>query len=174
MSRMISRTLALLTAILAVAAMSAAPAHAGEAPAPDPYPSTECTVSVDNDSPAPGDTITITGEKWDPGATAVISVGGAEVGNATVGDDGTFSFEYTIPSDAEGGDYAVEVDGCEGAGEVLGTTITVVEPAAEEPRALPATGSSSTEPLVRTGAVLIVAGAVLVYAMRRRNQAASS
>jgi LPXTG-motif cell wall-anchored protein len=172
---MISRTLALLMATLAVAAMSAAPAHAGEEPDPEPYPSTECTVAVDNDSPAPGDTITITGEKWDPGATAVISVGGAEVGNATVGEDGTFSFEYTIPSDAEAGDYAVEVDGCEGAGEVLGTTITVVEPAAaEQPRALPATGSSSTEPLVRTGAVLIAAGAVLVYAVRRRNQAAGS
>ena len=38
---------------------------------------------------------------------------------------------------------------------------------------LPATGSSSTEPLVRTAAVLIAAGAVLVYAVRRRSQAAA-
>ena len=175
MSRMISRTLALLVATLAVAAMSAAPVRAGEVPDPEPYPSEDCTIAVDNDAPAPGDTITITGEAWDPGATAVISVGGAEVGSVVVGEDGTWEFKYTIPADAEPGDYAVEADGCEGAGEVLGTTITVVEArAAEQPQALPATGSSSTEPLVRTGAVLIAAGAVLVYAVRRRNQAASS
>jgi hypothetical protein len=175
MSRMISRTLALLLATLAVAAMSAAPVRAGEvAPEPD-YPSEDCTVAVDDDTPDAGQTITISGEGWDEGATAVIFVGGAEVGSVVVGADGTWEFEFTIPADAEGGDYAVEVEGCEGVDEVLGTTITVT-PAAEEeqPRALPTTGSSSTEPLVRTGAVLIAAGAVLVYAVRRRNQAASS
>ena len=175
MSRMISRTLALLLATLAVAAMSAAPVRAGEvAPGPD-YPSEDCTVAVDDDTPDAGQTITISGENWDEGATAVIFVGGAEVGSVVVDGTGTWEFEYTIPADAEGGDYAVEVEGCEGLpdGEVLGTIITVTA-AAEEPRALPATGSSSTEPLVRTAAVLIAAGAVLVYAVRRRNQAAGS
>ena len=68
---------------------------------------------------------------------------------------------------------SVTADGCEGGeDDVLGTTISV-GPAAVEPGGLPATGSSSTEPLVRTAAVLIAAGAVLVYAVRRRSQAAA-
>jgi len=172
MFRSISRTLALLLAVIAAAlVMVAPPASAGE---DEEYPPPEeCAVAVDDDSPEPGDTITISGSNWEPGATATILVGGAEVGTATVGEDGTWTFEHTIPNDMEPGVYEVTADGCE-SGDVLSTTITVTAPAAAAPAAIPRTGSSSTEPLVRTGAVLIAAGAVLVYAVRRRHQAATS
>jgi alpha-L-fucosidase len=166
MLRQISRIAAVIAGVLAVAlVVTVSPAHAGEV---DDYPAPDCSVSVDDDSPTAGDTITITGENWPPGSTVTIVVGGAEVGTTTAGDDGTWEFEYTIPSDAEAGTYEVSATGCEGA-NVGGTTITV----GAAPAALPRTGSSSTEPLVRTGAVLIAAGAVLVYAVRRRHQAAA-
>ena len=164
MFRTTTRSLALLLAVLAAALfVVASPAEAGEYPPPE-----DCAVAVDDDSPEPGDTITITGESWPAGAEVTVLFGDDEVGTTTAGEDGTWSFEYTIPADLEEGDYAVSAEGCE-TGEVLGTTVTVEEGAA--PADIPRTGSNSTEPLVRTGAVLLAAGAVLVYAVRRRSQA---
>jgi hypothetical protein len=166
MFRQLSRTLALLLAVFAAAlVVGAAPAGAGDS---EEYPPPEdCAVTVDDDSPSPGDTITITGTNWPADAEVTVLVGGDEVGTTTADDEGSWTFEHTIPADAEPGDYEVTADGCE-SGEVLSTTITVAD---AEPAALPRTGSSNTEPLVRTGAVLVAAGAVLVYAVRRRSQA---
>ncbi len=171
MFRRISSTLAVLLAVAAATlVVSAAPASAGEEEYP---PEVDCTVSVSPDDPEAGDEIVISGEHWEAGATVTVLVGGAEVGEATVAEDGTWELEYTIPADAEAGDYAISAEPCE-TGDVLGTTITVAEPAAAAPGDLPRTGSSTTEPLVRTGAVLLAAGAVLVYAVRRRNQSLAS
>ena len=164
------RTLALLLAVGAAALVVGAPAGAGEV---EEYPPPDCSVAVDDDTPQAGDTIVISGANWDPEGTATVLVGGAEVGTVDVEDDGTWTFEYAIPADAEAGDYEVTAEGCEG-GEVLGTTITVAAAPAAEPGAIPRTGSSTTEPLVRTGAVLIAAGGVLLYAVRRRREAAAS
>lgn len=172
MLRQLSRTVAVLLAALAAAlVVSAGPAGAGEL---QEYPPPDCTVTVDVSDPDQGDTVTISGENFEPGTEVPVLVGGAEVGSVTVADDGTWSFEYTIPADAETGAYEVSAGGCAAGADVLGTTITVgAAAAAPQPDALPRTGSSSTEPLVRTGAVLVAAGAVLVYAVRRRQQAAA-
>jgi hypothetical protein len=165
MFRGISRTLALLLAAAGILLLGTAPAMAGEQ---EEYPPTDCSVTVDDDTPSAGDTITVSGENWPAGATVTIFVGGVEAGTATAGDDGTWSAQITVPETA--GDYEVTANGCGATQNVLGTTISV----GAAPQALPATGSSSTEPLVRTGAVLIAAGAVLVYAVRRRSQAAAA
>jgi LPXTG-motif cell wall-anchored protein len=148
----------------------AAPATAGEDYTPPPG------ITVDNPNPEAGDTVTISGEACIVGATVTITFDGKEVATATVGADGTFSATFDIPADTAPGEYAVEVIGC--GPEVLGTTLTVSAAAPDAPAppatgagALPQTGSSGTEPLVRTGAVLLAAGAVLVYAVRRRQLA---
>ena len=165
------RLLALVTAGLFGLVLVASPAMAGDGGTDGGYPPPP-GITVDPENPDPGDTVTVSGEGCEVGATVTISFGGVEVGTTTVGEDGTFSFEFEVPDDSEAGTYEVEVSGC--GADVLGTTITVAAAPTTTTiggTALPQTGSSSTEPLVRTGAVLVAAGAVLVYAMRRRQQA---
>lgn len=161
--RLLALTLAGLFGLVALAG----PATAGEDYTPPP------TIEVDDPNPGPGDSVTISGASCVIGAEVSITLEGVEVATATVGADGTFSATFDIPADAAPGDYLVQVIGC--GTEVLGTTITVSGPAPTPggSGALPETGSSNTEPLVRTGAVLLAAGAVLVFAVRRRHQAAA-
>lgn len=161
--RLLALTIAGLFGLVALAG----PVSAGEAYEPPPG------IEVDDSTPGPGDTVTISGESCAIGAEVTITLAGEEVATATVGDDGTFTATFEVPADAAPGDYEVEVIGC--GAEVLGTTITVSGPAPTPggSGALPETGSSDTEPLVRTGAVLLAAGAVLVFAVRRRQQAAA-
>ena len=160
----------LLSCALALAGLfgvvlTAGPAIAGEDYTPPPG------VEVDNDTPDPGDTVTVSGESCAIGAEVTVTLGGVEAATTIVGGDGTFSVTFEVPDDTEPGTYEVEAPGC--GAEVLGTTISVAGPSTTTigGNALPQTGSSSTEPLVRTGAVLVAAGAVLVYAVRRRQQA---
>jgi hypothetical protein len=172
MSKISFRKLALLLAAVTALLLATAPvASAGE----EEYPAPDCSLSVSPEDPDAGDDITITGEGWPAGATVTVTVGGVELDPVTADDEGSWEVEYTIPESTPEGEVSVTADGCEGGeDEVLGTTITVGPAAvAPQPEALPATGSSSTEPLVRTAAVLIAAGAVLVYAVRRRSQAAA-
>ena len=165
---MLRRTLTALALCLAALLALAGPASAGEEYTPPPG------IEVDNDTPEPGDSVTITGEGCEVGAEVSITLDGVEVATATIGEDGTFSATFDVPADAEPGDYEVQVIGC--GTEVLSSIITVggaVTTTSIGGAALPQTGSSSTEPLVRTGAVLVAAGGVLVYAVRRRQQAAA-
>jgi hypothetical protein len=155
------RTAGLVLTVLFALVVMAAPAHAGYPPPPG--------VDVDDPTPDPGDAVTVTGEGCAVGATVTISLGGVQVGTAVVGADGTFSATFNVPAGTAPGTYEVSVTDC--TAEVLGTTITVGGPAGT---ALPRTGSSTTEPLARTGVVLVGAGVVLVYAMRRRRQAIGS
>ena len=173
MSRITFRKLALVL-VAAIAALLFASVSSASAGEQEEYPVPDCSLSVSPENPTAGDEITISGENWPAGATVVVSVGGVDLDPVTADDAGAWSTTYTIPADTEAGDVEVTADGCEGGeSEVLGTTITVAA-AAVEAEPLPATGSSSTEPLVRTAAVLIAAGVFLVYAVRRRSQAASS
>lgn len=166
------RLFALALAGLLGLVLAAGPAMAGDDEDYEPPPS----IVVDDDTPEAGDTVTVSGESCAIGAEVTITFGGVEVATTTVGADGTFSVTFDVPDDTEPGTYEVQATGC--GPEVLGTTITVTGPVATTTTiggtALPQTGSSSTEPLVRTGAVLVAAGAVLVYAVRRRQQAAAS
>lgn len=160
----------LLSCALALAGLfgvilTAGPAIAGEDYTPPPG------IEVDDDTPGPGDTVTVSGESCAIGAEVTITFGGVEVATTIVGEDGTFSVTFEVPDDTEPGTYEVEATGC--GAEVIGTAITVAGPTPTTigGNSLPQTGSSSTEPLVRTGAVLVAAGAVVVYAVRRRQQA---
>jgi hypothetical protein len=157
------RLVALALAGLFGLVLTAGPAMAGDY---EPPPGIE----VDDSTVQAGDPVTVTGENCNIGAEVTVTFGGVEVGTTTVGADGTFSLTFDVPAGTAAGTYAVEATGC--GADVLGTTVTVGPVAiGPPPAALPRTGSSSTEPLVRTGAVLLAAGAVLVYAVRRRQQA---
>lgn len=141
----------------------AGPASAGEA---EEYPE-DPGIEVDDSTPEAGDTITVSGEACAAGVGVDIFLGGVKVGETVTDSEGKFSVDIEVPENTAPGTYELTAVGCDV--EVLGVTITVA--AAPGGAALPVTGSSSTEPLVRTGAVLVAAGAVLVYAVRRRQQA---
>lgn len=122
-------------------------------------------------SPGPGDTVLISGPGR-PGAPVVIMVCGSPLATTTVGDDGTFSIEVTIPAAMPASCLLeVYVDG----ELVSSSTIQVVAqapPPAVRPLsagALASTGSP-TDVVVQVGIGLTTLGAMLALAARRRRR----
>jgi LPXTG-motif cell wall-anchored protein len=158
------RVLSLLALVLLGAVLFAVPASAGEYPE-DPG------ITVDNPNPDPGDTITITGSACAADVEVTIKLGGEVIGTTTTDADGSFTFKYEVPADTAPGTYEITAEGC--GTEVLSEQITVGAAATTTVAGadLPKTGSSSTEPLATTGLVLVTAGALLVFGVRRRQKA---
>jgi len=127
------------------------------------------TVTVDDSTTTPGQTVTISGTNCVPGQTVTISLNGTTLATAVTKDDGTFSATFNVPAGTAPGSYTVDAAGC--TTEVLGVTITVGAAAVPAAAALPQTGASNTEPLVRTGVVLIAVGGLVVFAVRKRRLA---
>jgi LPXTG-motif cell wall-anchored protein len=152
------------------AVLFAAPASAG-APTPTTGYPEPGGLTVDNPNPEPGDTITIGGTACAADVEVTISFGGEVIGKATTDADGNFTFKYTVPADTAPGTYEISVTACDT--EVLSEQITVVAAPTTTVAGqdLPQTGSNSTEPLARTGLVLVTAGALLVFGVRRRQKA---
>jgi len=77
--------------------------------ASDILPHAEPTITLDPTEGPPGTEITVTGSGWIPRDTIFIhfAVGGNEVAQATVGDDGSFVVSFIVPSDAEFGEQLV-------------------------------------------------------------------
>jgi membrane anchored protein len=150
-------------------------------------------LAVSESTVSPGETITISGDGAEPGATVsfrlvrsssalganrVLLAGprlgalvrpqaqsSVSLGSTTADDDGSFSATLTIPSSVDPGTYTLIASS---GGEVLATaTIRVL--AASTSGALPFTGSE-VAPGLAIGATLIVAGALLLLAVRRRRR----
>ncbi len=122
------------------------------------------TVTVDKTQAKPGDTVTIVGKGFPPGAEVKVSVGGTVVGTPTANDNGAFTFAFTVPGDAAAGPITVSAS-CEPI--VINQTVSVL---AETSGNLPKTGSNVWNE-VRIGGALILIGAVLVIAVRKRRMA---
>ena len=122
------------------------------------------TVTVDKTQAKPGDTVTIVGKGFPPGAEVKVSVGGTVVGTPTADDQGSFTFAFTVPGDASAGTITVSAS-CEPI--VLNQTVTVL---GETTGNLPKTGTNVWNE-VRIAGALILVGAVLVIAVRRRRTA---
>jgi LPXTG cell wall anchor motif len=180
------RKLVSALAITAGLTLLAAPAYAQE----DYPPAEDDSLTVSESTVAPGDTITISGDGAEPGATVTFrlvrsssALGAGKVllagprlgalvrqeaqssvslGSTTADDDGSFSATLTIPSWLDDGVYTLIASS---GGEVLATaTIRVL---AADTGALPFTGST-VAPGLAIGATLIVAGGLLLLAVRRR------
>jgi LPXTG cell wall anchor motif len=167
----------------------AAPAYAQD----DTYSEDTSGLTVSESTVSPGDTITISGDGAEPGATVsfrlvkassalganrVLLAGprlaaqvrpqaqsSVSLGSTTADDDGSFSATLTIPSGLDAGTYTLIASS---GGEVLATA-TVRVLAAATSGALPFTGSE-VAPGLAIGATLIVAGALLLLAVRRRRR----
>ena len=181
------RKLVSALAITAGLTLLAAPAYAQE----DYPPANDDSLTVSESTVAPGESITISGDGAEPGATVTFklvrsssALGAGKVllagprlaalvrpqaqstvslGSTTADDDGSFSATLTIPSGLDDGVYSLIATS---GGEVLATaTIRVL--AAGGAGALPFTGSN-VAPGLAIGATLIVAGGLLLLAVRRR------
>jgi LPXTG-motif cell wall-anchored protein len=181
------RKLVSALAITAGLTLLAAPAYAQ-----DDYPpeSTE-ELTLSESTVEPGGTITISGDGAEPGATVTFkltrsssALGATRVmlagprlaahlrpqaqstvslGSTTADGDGSFSATLTIPSGLDAGVYTLTATS---GGEVLATA-TVRVLAGSATGDLPFTGSN-VAPGLALGAILIVAGGLLLLAVRRR------
>lgn len=126
-----------------------------------------------------GQSIVVTGCCFEATVEVAIESVPQVLGQATAGDDGTFSLTVTIPDDAPLGPHSITATGQSLADSAilrLSTPITVVAAAAGDGGAtgakgdLPRTGES-TLPLVQLGGILVLAGAGMALAVRSRRDA---
>jgi hypothetical protein len=180
------RKLVSALAITAGLTLLGAPAYAQDYP-----PASDEGLTVSESTVRAGETITVSGDGAEPGATVTFrlvrsssALGASRVllagprlaalvrpqaqssvslGSTTADDDGSFSATLTIPSTTDAGTYTLIASS---GGEVLATaTIRVL--AAAGTGALPFTGTD-VAPGLAVGATLIVAGGLLLLAVRRR------
>jgi len=180
------RKLVSALAIAAALTLLAIPASAQE----DYPPSSSDSLTVSESTVAPGESITISGDGAEPGATvafkltkssSALGVGrvvlagqrlaalvrpqaqsSVSLGSTTADSDGSFSATLTIPSGLDDGTYTLTATS---GGVVLATA--TIQVAASGSSALPFTGSN-VGPGLAIGATLIVAGGLLLLAVRRR------
>ena len=136
-------------------------------------------LAVSDTTPTPGQSIVVTGCCFEGTVVVAIESVPEVLGQATAGDDGTFSLTVTIPTDAPLGDHSITATGQalnESTLLKLSTPITVVAAAAGGGAGtgakgdLPRTGES-TLPLVQLGGILVLAGAGMALAVRSRRDA---
>jgi hypothetical protein len=172
----------------------AAPAYAQD----DYPPDSDAGLTVSESTVSPGESFTVSGDGAAPGATVTIKLaessssigagtsavavspalarslaqvrpvaqGTVTLGSTTAESDGSFSVTVTIPSWLDAGTYTLTATS---GGEVLGVaTIRVVVAAAAG--ALPFTGGN-VAPGLGVGIALILAGGLLLVAIRRRRTA---
>lgn len=115
-----------------------------------------------------GGQVTATGFGCLPGETVVISIDGATVATTTARADTTGSFEATFTAPSTPGSYTV-VATC---GLTIVSSILTVIGTTPVATTLPQTGGGDNALLLaRYGLVLLVAGGLVVLAVRRRNTA---
>jgi LPXTG-motif cell wall-anchored protein len=127
------------------------------------------TLTVSDTTPVCGDTITISGNDFEPNATVTITWNGEQIGTTQTNEAGSFSFSYTIPCPFTG---PVNIQASDGV-NVLGISISVgteaerIEQPATAVGTLPRTGSDNGH-LVRAAVALVAVGGLLVLATRRQ------
>ena len=113
---------ALMIALLV--GLVAAPASAQQ------YPPKKPTCQVSDTSISPGDQVTVSGKHWQPGSTVTFTLQpeGADLGSATVGQNGKFSAVVTIPTSVEPGAHTIVCSGIDLRGDpaVLGIDVQIL------------------------------------------------
>jgi len=103
-----------------------------------------------------------TGYGFLPGSTATVWIMSTPVrlGTATVGQDGTFTSNFTIPVDLAAGAHTIQLQGLDYNGESRALAAGVAVDAVGANSALPVTGTESPRNLLLAGA-LLGGGAIL-------------
>jgi len=153
------------------------------AQAPNPNSNYQgCQAFASDVTVPPGRTITISGSGANAGDTVTAALD-QTIGTGTADSNGNFSFPGTVPSTAAPGNRTLTVTcGPNGGVAILNIDITASGagggggPAttagpANGSGSLPRTGTGNVVPLVRMGIALIVVGALILAATRRRRWA---
>jgi hypothetical protein len=163
--------------IAACAVMLALGAFFGAAPAAaQTYPPTTGTLTVSSSVVVPGQPVTVSGSGAGSGATVTITFASTPVvvATTTASAAGDFTATFEVPHEATAGLHTITATA---DGAVLGTvTVRVLAATSDENEkegGLPFTGLNLLL-RVGVGAGLILAGAVLLVAVRRRRAAASA
>jgi hypothetical protein len=133
------------------------------------YPATTGPLTVTPSTVNAGDTVTVKGGGFAPGATVQISIASTPTLIATVGADGSGSFSTTavIPASIESGVHTVSATAASPSGGSMTLTATVTVNGASQP-ALAFTGSNSAA-LAGVAIAVIAVGALFVGVTRRRS-----
>lgn len=153
-------------------------------PDTDPPASTIVVIPEDDDNrPEVGEDVLLFADGFEPGTEVefFVEVDGELIliGTAIADENGVAELEWNIPAGVCCGDFEITIEGIdEETGEPRTATaeITIYEFGGGVPGdggQLPYTGSNSTS-IVRIGLVLLVAGGVSVFAVRRRSARAAS
>jgi hypothetical protein len=134
----------------------------------------KATCGVSDSSLGPGDTVTVTGDNWQAGSTVTFTLQpeGINLGSTTVGANGSFSVDLTIPDSVGAGSHTIVCSGIDVKGNDVnrGTTIQVLGGAVGG-GGTAFTGQSFNIPLWIVLIVgLFAVGMVLVLVGRRRKQ----
>lgn len=134
-------------------------------------------LSVDPLQVFPGETVTISGTGWPPGAIVPLAFNGDEFAAPVADESGGFSITFAVPADIAPG--IVEFTALCGAFTLTtqltvldpsGTTTTVLTtPTTQGSGSLTPTGGNSTQ-LFQVAAALLAVGALLVFLARRQAQ----
>jgi len=139
------------------------------------YPPDAPSVSVSDSTVAPGESIVLTGERWQGGASIVLTFHSAAVslGSVTARPDGSFSTSVTIPSSAAPGAHQILATGTasSGATRTVATDLTVLG-TVTPPGGTAFTGSRLQVWMV-AGVVLLFVGLALIVLGRRRSRVSS-
>lgn len=165
---------AAICAAAMVIGFSQAPAHAQS------YPPAPSPLTISSSVATPGQTLTIAGQGAASGSTVTITLASTPTVVATTKADssGGFRASFQVPTDEPQGQHTVTASS---NGRVLGSvTIRVVAPQgghqsalAGEGNGLPFTGANAL-PEIAAGAGLVLAGIVLLLAIRRRRAGRST
>jgi hypothetical protein len=118
------------------------------APSETPPPEADSAITLDPTEGPPGTTVTIQGSGWTPGETVILwfavnlEADGSytehtiwyDIGQATVGDDGSFTATFTVPAEAtDSGTQGVSVDTSEASHQAVAFFQVVTDPAETPP-----------------------------------------
>lgn len=144
------------------------------------YPPGTVSLTASTTAPGPGDPITFEAEGFQGEVDFTLFSDPVDLGSATANAEGVAVLNTTIPVDTAPGQHTVVASGLDLSGNPTSASIALtvageVQSAGDEAASggdLPRTGSDKSFPLVRAGAVLVVAGGVLVLIARRRRSRA--
>lgn len=84
----------------------------------------ESSITLSVAEAGPDQSVAISGSGFEPGETVEVSLDGEIAGEITADDDGAFLDAFTVPSDAESGDYEFTAEGVD-SGNTASATLTV-------------------------------------------------